>query len=127
MNKKTGILILLAGVMAGGISFWFNPYNEMTLGGVHIYTILAVGIFVISLILPLVVKEKPMKIVLWIYAGIMISLLLRAIFDITFIDRASHNLAPFEFILSSLVAFPAAFAGAYAGRVIRRLCNRQLQ
>lgn len=127
MKIKTGILILLAGVAAGGISFWFNPYNEMTLGGVHIYTILAGGIFVISLILPLVVKEKPVKIVLWIYAGMMISLLLRVIFDITFIDRSSHNLAPFELILSSLVAFPAAFTGAYAGRLVRRLCNRQPQ
>ena len=32
MKKKIVLLIILVGIMAGGLSYWFNPYSNSTTG-----------------------------------------------------------------------------------------------
>ena len=45
MKAKVKIWIIIVGLIIGGISYWFQPYNQTTVLGIHIYLILSVGAF----------------------------------------------------------------------------------
>lgn len=119
MKNKAGIGITLVGLIIGGIAYWFQPYNQMTVLGLHIWLIMGVGAFLGSISLKLYLKEKPLKIALLVSLGVALAVLARIIFDVTFWDPTSHNLAPFEIIISGIITIPSAIAGGYLGRLFK--------
>lgn len=124
MKKKIVILIILVGIMAGGISYWFNPYNEMSFLGISIYKLMAAGAFLGSLSLTLILNEKPWKIALLITAGIIIGIMCRIIFDGINDSSTSHNLFPFEIIIALFITVPSAFIGSYLSLLIKYLKSK---
>jgi uncharacterized membrane protein YccC len=113
-NKiKIRIGITLVGLIIGGITYWFKPYGE--LGIPEIVLPWSLGAFLGSLLLMLFVNEKPPKIALLVSLGIALAVLARIIYDTTFVDSTSHNMAPFEIIICGIITIPSAFAGAYLG------------
>ncbi|HET8865763.1 MAG TPA: hypothetical protein VFM80_08685 [Gracilimonas sp.] len=119
MKNKVRIGITLVGLIIGGIAYWFQPYNQMTVLGLHIWLIMGVGAFLSSIVLILYLKEKPLKIAQFVSFGVVLAVLARIIFDITFWDSTSHNLAPFEIIIAGIVTFPSAIAGGYLGLLFK--------
>ena len=118
MKNKIVILIILVGIMAGGLSYWFNPYNELSLLGISIYKLMGAGAFLGSLSLTLILNEKPWKIALLITTGIIIGIMCRIIFD-GINDSSTHNLFPFEIIIALFVSVPSAFIGSYLSVLIK--------
>ncbi len=118
MKRKVEILIILVGIVAGGFSYWFNPYNEMSLLGVSIYKLMASSAFLCSLILTLMLNEKPWKVALLITAGVIIGIMCRIVFDIS-IDSSTYNLFPFEIITALFLTVPSAFIGSYFSQLIK--------
>jgi hypothetical protein len=49
----------------------------------------------------------------------------RILFDITFWDSTSHNLAPFEIIFYGIFIVPSAIAGGYIGLLINKMAATQ--
>ena len=120
MDTKNNIATILAGLIIGGLAHWFQPYGQMTILEIHIWWILSIGSFIVSILLKLYLQEKPLKIALMVSLGVVLALLARIIYDVTFWDSTSHNLAPFEFILSGIVAVPSALAGVYIGVLFKK-------
>ena len=123
MKKEIVLLIILVGIMAGGLSYWFNPYNEMSLLGISIYKLMGAGAFLGSLSLTLILNEKPWKIALLITTGIIIGIMCRIIFD-GINDSSTHNLFPFEIIIALFITVPSAFIGSYLSLLIKRLKSK---
>jgi len=120
MKNKVIILIILVGIIAGGFSYWFNPYSEMRFLGIHIYKLLASGAFLGSLVLTLILNGKAWKIALLITGGVIIAIFCRIVFDII-IDSSTHNLFPFEIIIALFITGPSAFIGSYLAQLIKYL------
>ena len=114
MKSKTIILIIIVGLIIGGISYWFQPYNHpTTIFGINIYFIWSIGTFLGALFLMIIFKKMPVQISLFLTLGVVIAVLLRIIYDTTFWDSTSHNLAGIEIIICGLITAPCAFAGSF--------------
>ncbi len=118
MKNKIVNLVILIGIIVGGLSYWFIPYGEMNLLGVHIYILMASGAFLGSLILNLLLNEKPWNIALLITAGVLVAVVCRIAFDIIK-DSSTHNLFPFEIIAVLFITVPSAFIGSYLSQLIK--------
>jgi len=57
-------------------------------------------------------------------AGFFVAVLLRIVYDLTFIDPTSHNLFPIELVMWGIMAFIPAVAGAFLGNMILRLIRK---
>lgn len=118
MKKRMAMRAVLTGVLAGGSAYWFMPYNQMAVFDINIFLIMGTVSFLFSLLLMYFQNEKPAKIALFVTLGVNIAVLARIVYDTVFWDSTSHNLAPVEFLLSSIVTLPSAFAGVFLGLFI---------
>ena len=123
MKNKARIGATLVGLIIGGISYWFQPYNQIQILGSNIPLVWSLGAFFGSLLLMIYFNEKPPKIALLISLGVALAVLARIIYDTTFWDATSHNLAPFEIILCGIITIPSAFMGVYLALLMKKLKN----
>jgi hypothetical protein len=86
--------------MVGGLSYWFNPYDELSLLGISIYKLMGAGAFLGSLSLTLILNKRPWEIALLITTGIMISIMCRIILMVLMIKYTQSF--PFEIIAALL-------------------------
>ena len=121
MKAKVKIWIIIVGLIIGGISYWFQPYNQTTVLGIHIYLILSVGAFLGALFLMIFINKKPSQISLFLTLGMTLAILARIIYDTIFWDSTSHSLAPFEIIIGALIIMPCAFAGSFLALLIKKI------
>jgi hypothetical protein len=119
VKKKIVKLIILVGIMVGGLSYWFNPYDELSLLGISIYKLMGAGAFLGSLSLTLILN-KPWEIALLITTG-MISIMCRIIFD--GINDQVHIFS-FRNNSSSFISVPSAFIGSYLSVLLKFLKSK---
>ena len=93
----------------------------MTLLEMNIWIFVGSGTLIGSLILTLILNKKPWIIGLLITLGIILSIIIRIIYDTLFWDSTSHNLAPFEVIIGGLQSLPTALLGAYLAKGFKKL------
>jgi hypothetical protein len=120
MENKETIWALVVGVIIGGISYWFNPYNVMEIYGISIYMIMSVGSFFGAVGLAIRFKQEALKIALALTSGVYFSVLTRVLYDTTFIDKTTHNLLGLELIISGFLAFSCSIAGAFITLKLKR-------
>jgi len=120
MKTKVNIWVTLVGILIGAISYWRIPYGEMNLLEINIWLFVGSGTLVGSLFSTLFFNQKPWKVGLLITLGVILAVIIRIIYDVTFWDSTSHNLAPFEVIFSGLQSVPMAFVGAYLAKIIQK-------
>ncbi len=120
MKIKVEIWITLIGMIAGVISYWFNPYNTMTVMGINIYLLMGSGAFLVSFLLALFLNVKFAKIAFLISTGVLLAIFGRIIFDFVN-DSSTHNLFPFEIIKAAFITFLSALFGAYLSRIFMQL------
>jgi len=121
LKTKSKILIITIGLIIGIISYWFISYDDIQIKGNFIFLSAILGSFIGSFILNFILKVKPNKIPKFISLGVSIAILIRIIYDTTFWDKTSHNLAPFEIIYFIIISLPSAFAGSYLPELIKYL------
>ena len=121
MKATLKLWIIFVGLIVGGISYWLNPYNELSLLGVHIYLILSIGLVIASFFIQLFLSSNPKRTALLISLGAIIAIVLRIVYDTAFWDATSHNLAPFEILITAFIIFPSAFVGVCLARLIKWL------
>lgn len=128
MKSKTIIGATLAGILVGAISYWFQPYNQSTVLGVHMWLVMGIGVFLATFSLTVFLREKPESraaavtpaLAFFVSIGVVVALIARIIYDTLFVDRTTHNLAPFEILFCLLIATPCAFAGGYLALLLRK-------
>lgn len=115
---KNKIATVILGFLVGSITFPFEDFLESFLG-LNVYLLLAIGALVSSLGLQIWTKKQILPQTLFLWGGAEAAILLRALFDLIFVDEDSHNLLGLEIILTSIYVFPAALAGATLGWLFR--------
>ena len=120
MKKKNNSWIIVVGILIGAISYWRIPYEEMNLLDIQLWLLVGLGTLIGSLLLTLYFNQKPSKVALLITFGVVLSVIIRIIYDVTFWDSTSHNLAPFEVVIGGFQSFPMAFLGAYIAKIIKK-------
>ncbi len=119
MNTK--MKLFLVGILAGGISYWFNNYNEYLLLGVNIHYIMFINSILFSFIVTYYLNSNSNDSAAIISLGALTAYIIRILFDVVFIDRTSHNLLPFEIIMISLIVFPGTYLGAFGVKLVKRI------
>ena len=122
---KIKFWIILIGILVGGISYWFNSSDDLTLFGVSIYLIMSIGAFSGSAMLLYFSEEKPVRISMFLTLGAELAIFARIIFDLNFTET-THNLFPFEIIITSVCIIVSALAGTYISLLLRNLLNKKL-
>lgn len=56
--------------------------------------------------------------------GFAIAIVLRIVYDLTFVDPTSHNLFPIELVFWSIMAFIPAIAGSFLSTMVFRIINK---
>jgi uncharacterized membrane protein YfcA len=121
MKKKIKMGIMLVGTLIGAISYWRIPYAELDFSDIKLWLFVGVGTLIGSFFSTLFFRQNPWQVALFITLGVVLAVLIRIIYDVTFWDSKSHNLAPFEMVYSVLQAWPMALVGAYAAMVLQKL------
>ena len=118
MKPKVKFLITLIGFLIGGVSYWRTPYNELNLLDTQMWILFVFGTLIGSFIVNLYLNNKPIKVAILISLGVVLSVIFRILYEITFMDTSSHNLAPFEILVSVIQTLPMSLLGAYLGKAI---------
>ncbi|MBT8393953.1 MAG: hypothetical protein HKO81_06875 [Flavobacteriaceae bacterium] len=119
MKNKVIFWVTLIGILIGAISYWRIPYDEMNLSEINLWLFVGAGTLIGSLFSTLLFNLKPWKVGLLITLGVILAVIIRIIYDVTFFDSTSHNLAPFEVIFSGLQSLPTALIGAYLAKGVQ--------
>jgi len=120
MKANVKIWVTLVGILIGAISYWRIPYVEINLLEINIWLFVGSGTLIGAFFLTLFFDQKPWKVGLLITLGVILAIIIRIIYDITFWDSTSHNIAPFEVILGGLQSLPMAFVGGYLAKIIQK-------
>ncbi|MEZ5436193.1 MAG: hypothetical protein R3E67_06595 [Pseudomonadales bacterium] len=106
-------LAMAASFFAVGLPFWFIPYHQINLPSALLHP----GLFVVAAAALLVYAfniASFWRSTLMVTLSVVVSELARVIVDVA-IDSTTHNLLPFEIIITFMVGFPCALAGAAGG------------
>ncbi len=121
MKTGTTLWVILTGLLVGAACYWPVPYAEINLLELYPWLLASSAALAGALLFTMFLSQKPWKIALSMTLGVVLAILIRIIYDTTFRDATSHNLAPFELIIVGLQTLPAAFAGAYLGLLFKKL------
>ena len=121
LKTKVKFLITLIGFLIGAVSYWRTPYEELNLLDTQMWILFVFGTLIGSFIVNLYLNNKPIKVAILISLGVVLSVIFRILYEITFMDTSSHNLAPFEILVSVIQTLPMSLLGAYLGKTILKL------
>lgn len=114
------ITTILAGLLIGSIAYHLNVGNEKIMG-IPSYQVswisTSLGALIGAFLIRVLSKDKTSKVALFIFLGIILSVTGRILYDISF-TPITHNMAPLEIIVYSILTIPTAFAGAYLGQIV---------
>lgn len=110
VKDKSTWTSLIIGVLCGGLSYWFQPYGDRFVLGINIYLLLGILTFTGALLTGLAFKKPGGHIPFFLCAGVLMAVMGRVFYDITFIDKTHHNLWPLEILFVLGVVVPATLA-----------------
>ncbi|MCA6078544.1 hypothetical protein [Fulvivirga sedimenti] len=119
MQTKRWLFYVLGGLVVGIFYAWFNDYNNPTVLGIKVKTILMTASSILAFLLCYFERGKAVIIALQISAGVALAVILRIIWDLTFVDETMHNLAPFEIGLAFGLSFITSLIGGLVGSFVR--------
>ncbi len=119
MPAKRWLFYVLGGLVIGIFYSWFNDYNNPTVVGIRVRTVLMTASSILAFLLCYFERGKAMIIALQIAAGVAMAVVFRIIWDVTVVDDTMHNLAPFEIGIAFGLAFITSLIGGLIGSVVR--------
>lgn len=120
MNKlrtRTNYWITLIGLIIGAFCYWRIPYKDLDYLDINLFFLVGITTLVGFLISKFVFDQKPVKIGINIMLGVVLSVVIRILYDSILWDSTSHNLAPFELLFSVLHTLPGIIFGLILGKL----------
>lgn len=111
-KNRQSILIIGLGLFVAGIFHWTIPYSDMNMFSRPFILKWSISAILIAATGVSVFSKTILKASLLTTFGFISAVMLRVIYDTTFIDSTSHNLWPFEVIIALMIVFPASLIGA---------------
>lgn len=116
--KRLKFGALLLGLLAGALSTWFQPYNQLEIQGVDYRIIMALTALVLSFFYKWWTTASTFNTGLYLGFGILLALALRITVDVT-LRSVDHDLWSLEMAIFTVIAFPSAFIGAYLAELLQ--------
>lgn len=116
----TGTLLVFGlAFLVAALTYWTVPYED--LGPLEDGSALRWAFYaaVLSLISHFRHKQLSGRVAIWIAMGFVVAVILRIVFDI-FNDGSTHNLWPFEVVLTLGITFVPAFVAGLVFKVVQR-------
>ena len=82
--------------------------------------VLSAGSFLLCLVATLYFDQRPNYVSIYLALGVVLSYILLVIYDTTFVDPTSHNLAGLVVTILVVLSLPAALIGGYLGVLLRK-------
>ena len=111
-NDKLSLLIIGLSLLVGGIIYWTIPIDDIALLSRQFIVKWCLPVILIGLISFPIGKKRPLNSSILITIGFVSAIIVRIIYDTVIIDPTSHNLWPFEIVISICITFPIAFIGS---------------
>ena len=112
MKEKKNLVIIAVGFLVGIIGYWTTDVSEDRALYNTVFSIMGPGAFIGAIISTFYRKKSPLFNALMISVGVLLGILSRIFWDIIQ-DPTSHNLFPFELLISMAIVFPTATLGAF--------------
>lgn len=111
--SKNWVSLFIIGLafLLSTVSYLSIPYSEINMlekGFILRWAISAVFIGFIGMVFK---KKQPFNVSKLVTIGFIITVLVRLVYE-TIIDKTSHNLWPFEMLITMAITFPSALIGA---------------
>ena len=119
MKNNISIWSITGGAIIGSIYF-FIPADSPLIMGVHAFKLMSAGAFLALFLFILFFPGHPVKLSLLFTVGAEMTIIISIISDV-FKNGTSHNLFPFEVIVTFLMILLPAFAGGYFAELIKYL------
>ncbi len=123
MKIKPEIWIVIVGVSLGFIFYSLNEPNKTILGirAMQVsYLSLILGALAGSFLIEHFILRSAPKTTLFVSLSMIIGVIILIFYDSIY-RQVPHNLFPLEIIVSSIVIFLSAFAGAFLSKIIQTL------
>jgi hypothetical protein len=117
MNKLKWMALSL-GVTGGALFTWIRSYSQLEVEGIDYRVIVAISTLILSFFYRFWTLAGTFTTGFYLSLGILLALLLRIGADI-YLKSIEHDLWPLEIAIFSVIAFPAAFIGAYLAELLQ--------
>jgi len=122
MRRKRGWIAaaFAAGLVAGALPLWPIPYSQVSMmEGSSLPLAWQISSGLVAILIAGASPLGPIKTILVVGSGVPMAVLLRAVVEGT-IDPSTHNLLPFEVILSIWIVALPVIGGAFLGYVLKK-------
>jgi|GEM_PF-1727064 hypothetical protein len=127
MKATKNIFIGLAGLIAGGASFFAQYLAGAKMSGFNVLYFTFFITFLFAFLLGAFLSVEVPTIAMIFTGSVLLAVIVKFFYDIQFVDPASHNLLPFEIGMYLLVTSPSAFVGAFLGKMVKRGKKRRIR
>ena len=124
LKDTLAILNFTISIISASIFYWIIPYSEINMTGLSFILTWSITGFLVGGAGVGILKKSRLHAALLTTTGFITSVLIRMIFEFT-IDSTTHNLFPFEIMITMLIAFPSSFLGAFSASLLIRKSNQQ--
>ena len=115
-------IVIIVSVCLAGMFYWSMPVSEIEKSSPLAWFAMA---FLAGIVAGTITDRDFSFTGLLVITGFALAIIIRIIYDISFVDKTSHNLFPIEVVMWTIMAAIPAFAGTLiANRVIRPLAKK---
>ncbi len=112
LKDKRSLATIGLAFLGAAITHWYIPYEQVSLIAKSFIITWFVIAFVTGALGVMLMKRAVRESSLLVTAGFVLAVFLRVIFEILK-EPTSHNLWPFEILITILIALPASMLGAF--------------
>jgi hypothetical protein len=127
MKATKSILIGLAGLIAGGASFFAQHLLGAKLPGFSVLYFTIIIAFLFAFLLAAFLSVEVPTIAMIFSGSVLLAVIVKYFYDIQFVDPTLHNLLPFEIGMYLLATSPSAFVGAFLGKMVKRRAKKRFR
>jgi nitrate/nitrite transporter NarK len=117
VKDREGIILLVGTTLAAGALHWTVPYGEVDYTGARYLTTWMIIAVIAGFLGATFLRKSTKHSTMLVTMGFLLTVLLRVAYG-GFQDPTSHNLFPFELMITLAIALPPAFIGAWLGNML---------
>jgi uncharacterized membrane protein YfcA len=118
-KDRDGIILLIGSTLAAGVLHWTVPYGEVDYTSARYLTTWVIIAVIAGFLGVILLRKSTKHSTILVTTGFLLAVMLRVIYD-GIQDPTSHNLFPFELLITMVIVLPPALIGAWVGNMLIR-------
>jgi len=120
LTSRNSLLTILAGFIASAIVYWPIAYEDLAITSTSFLVLWGIGAIVAGGLGVQLFSVSFPGVAVLVMVGYVLATLSRIVVE-TIADSSTHNLLPFELLLSAIVSFPGAVVGAFVILLMKKI------